>query len=103
MVEFNETSFRGALSRPGAVLADFWAPWCGPCARMGPVLEGIAAEYGDRAVIGRVNTDELPELTLEAGISAIPTIILFRDGRETARFVGVTPREALARALDSIL
>ena len=90
------TEVLGAL---GAVLVDFWAPWCGPCRMQTPILEGLARELNGNARIVKLNTDENPATARNFGINSIPTLILFRDGKEVERMVGVQPAESLKRKL----
>ena len=78
---------------------DFWAPWCGPCRMVSPVLEEIARENPGRIKVVKVNSDENQDLSSQYGIQGIPTIILFRDGREVDRLIGVAPKEHIVRFL----
>ena len=81
------------------VVVDYWAPWCGPCRLIGPVIEQIAAERAGTLKVGKVNVDQQPELAELAGVHGIPFVALYRDGRPLAHVVGARPKEALERAL----
>ncbi len=85
------------------VLVDFWAPWCGPCKIMAPILEEIADKYADKAKICKLNTDDARDSAIEFGINAIPTIILFKDGQVQKKWVGLTSKKDLAAAIDELL
>jgi thioredoxin 1 len=85
------------------VLVDFWAPWCGPCRMVAPVVEDLAKVYEGRAVIAKVNTDENMETAGRLGIMGIPTLILFKGGKEIDRVVGYAPQRVLEEKLNAAL
>ncbi len=85
------------------VLVDFWAPWCGPCKMMSPILEEIAESYAEKAKICKLNTDEQRESAIEFGISAIPTIILFNEGKVQNKWVGLASKKDIKEAIDQLL
>jgi len=84
-----------AVTASGLVLVDFWAAWCGPCKIMNPVLNDVADEVTGSAIIGKVNVDHNQELAQRFKVRSIPTLILFRDGKEVARHLGVKPKKFL--------
>jgi thioredoxin len=88
-------------SRTVPVIVDFWAPWCGPCRTQGPIVEQVASQMGDRAVVAKVNVDDERGLAAQFAIQAIPTLVVLKDGNVVQRFVGVQRAEALAGALES--
>lgn len=87
-----------ATIREGKVLVDFWAPWCGPCRMQAPILEELANEVKG-VTIAKVNVDDEPDLASRYGVMSIPTLILFENGTEKERYVGVQPKEKLERVL----
>ena len=82
------------------VLVDFWAEWCGPCVQIAPALEELAAEYGEKLTVAKVNIDENPETTTRYGDRGIPTLILFKNGTVAATKVGATSKRKLAEWID---
>jgi putative thioredoxin len=93
---FDSAVIAGSKERP--VLVDFWAPWCGPCRLLTPILEGLAKDYGGKFLLAKVNTDQNPQLALDFNIRSIPTLILFHGGKPVEEFFGAQP-EPLIRAL----
>lgn len=84
----------------GVTLVDFWAEWCGPCRMMAPALEELAEDYAGKATIGKVNVDNEGDLAAKYEVSSIPTLLVFKDGEMKKRFVGVTSKGDLAKAID---
>jgi thioredoxin 1 len=81
------------------VLVDFWAPWCGPCRLVSPVVESLGVAHSEKIAVAKVNTDENQQLAMRYSIFSIPTLIVFKDGREAARLVGFMPQEAMEERL----
>ena len=88
---------------PVPVVVDFWAEWCGPCRMIGPALEELSAQYGDRVKIAKVNVDENPESPAKLGVRGIPALFLFKDGQVVSNKVGAAPKAALQSWIESAL
>jgi len=104
LVHLNDTDYEGQISKADKpVLVDFWAPWCGPCKALGPVIEEIAEAYKDRAVIAKINVDENQKAASAYGVRSIPTIILFKDGKIFDTVIGLVPKERLEELINKAL
>ena len=95
-VVLTDDEFEGFIGRYPVVVIDCWAPWCGPCRMVAPVVEGLAKEMTGKVVFGKLNTDENSRVPMKFNISAIPTLLVFKDGKQVDRIVGALPREQLA-------
>ena len=102
VVEFTDANFKSeVLDAAGPVLVDFWAPWCGPCRRIAPMIDELAAENAGAAKVGKVNIDENSSSAEEYGVTSIPTLIVFKGGQPVQRWVGMPPKTQLQSVLDS--
>lgn len=101
--QFTDQNFeQEVLKSDKPVLVDFWAAWCGPCQMMGPIIEELAEEVKDKYKVGKLNVDENRETASKYGIMSIPTLIIFKDGKEVRQFVGVQSKENLEEELGKI-
>ena len=100
----SDANFEAEVKKANSVvLVDFWAPWCGPCQMMGPVVEDLTKKYEGKAKIGKLNVDENPQTSQTFGVMSIPTLIIFKNGEEKERLVGAHELEALSEKIDKHL
>ena len=95
--------FNALMEQTPLAMVDFWASWCGPCKMLSPLVEEIGTQYEGKALIGKVNVDEEPELARQFGVMSIPTVVFLKNGREFDRKVGVMPPQAFTDVLDKNL
>jgi thioredoxin 1 len=93
-----DAEFENFTSKEGVVLVDFWAPWCGPCKRIGPIIEELSTEMGDVS-FAKLNTDENQETAIAQGVMSIPTLIVYKDGKKVDTIIGAVPKESLVGTL----
>lgn len=96
----NDSNFETETAK-GVVLVDFWAQWCGPCKMLSPILDQLADEIGDKAVIAKVDVDEGQKLATKFGVRSIPAIFIFKDGKVAQQFIGLQDKKTLLNAIDS--
>ncbi|MBE5768396.1 MAG: thioredoxin [Clostridiales bacterium] len=94
-MDIKQENFESFVSQDKAVLVDFWAPWCGPCRMLSPVVEEVSQEHAEKLAVGKVNVDDCPELAQQFGVMSIPMLILFKDGQIVDKKVGYQPKPAL--------
>ena len=104
VVEFTQSNFdQEVVKSPTPALVDMWAAWCGPCRMIAPMVEELAGTYQGKIKIGKLNVDDHPAVAAQYGIMNIPTLLLFKGGREVDRIIGVQPKEELVRRLEQVL
>lgn len=99
----NDANYKELLESGKPVVIDFWAPWCGPCRSIAPIVEELATVYEGRAIIGKYNVDDETDLGVEFGIRNIPTLLFFKDGQMVEKHVGTITHDALVAKIDALL
>ena len=104
VIELTDANFEQEVTNSDIpVLVDFWAPWCGPCRMIGPVVEELAGEYAGRVKVGKVNVDDNPEIASKFRIQAIPALFIVKGGEVADKVVGMTAKSSLSAKLDAVL
>ncbi len=102
-LEITEKNFDAIIADSKPVLIDFWASWCGPCRRLAPIIEELAAEYEGKAIIGKCNIEESTQLPERFGIMSIPTVLLFKDGKIVDRQIGAADKSVYQQKINALL
>ena len=101
--EFKDDNYQEIIASGKPVVVDFWAPWCGPCKMVAPIIEELASEYEGQVVIGKCDVDENADMAAEFGIRNIPTVLFFKDGKQVDKQVGAVPKPKFVEKLKGIL
>lgn len=99
-VELTDKDFEAFVKGYGVVVIDCWAPWCGPCKRIDPIVKDLATEYGGRVAFGKLNTDEQPQIAMRYGVMSLPTLLVFKNGQRVDQIVGLMPKDQLKTKID---
>ena len=103
-LELNIQNFADTVKNNKVVVVDFWAPWCGPCRMIAPIIEELSEEYKDKGVVvAKVNTDEAPEIAAQFGIRSIPTVIFFKNGEAVDAMIGAAPKQMYVEKIEALL
>lgn len=102
-VEIKDSNYKELLAEGKPVVIDFWAPWCGPCKMVGPIIDELAAEYEGQVIIGKCDVDENDEVASEFGIRNIPTVLFFKDGVQVDKQVGAVAKPAFVEKIKKLL
>ena len=103
VIEITDATFPEIIKGSLPVLVDFWAPWCGPCRAVAPIVEQLGADNAGKLIVGKINVDENQQTAAQFGVTSIPTLILFKGGQAVERMVGAQSKAALQGVIDSAL
>lgn len=103
-IEITQSNFKSSvLESDKPVVVDFWATWCGPCKRLGPILDEVAEEYGDKIAVGKINVDEQRGLGAMFQVMSIPTVMIFKDGTKVDEFVGLRDKKEIVAKINAVV
>lgn len=102
-LEITDNNYKEILAEGKPVVIDFWAPWCGPCKMVGPIIEELAAEYEGKVAIGKCNVDDNNDVATEFGIRSIPTVLFFKDGQLVDKQIGSSPKPKYVEKIEALL
>ncbi len=102
-IEITDSNFNELIKSNKPVLVDFWAEWCGPCKMIGPVVEEIAGEYEEKAIVGKMDVDSNSAIPAQYGIRSIPTLMIFKNGEMVDKIVGAVPKHVLVQKLEAAM
>ena len=102
-LEITDSNYKEILAEGKPVVIDFWAPWCGPCRMVGPIIDELATEYEGKAIIGKCDVDDNDDVASEFGIRNIPTVLFFKDGQLVDKQVGSAPKATYVAKIDALL
>ncbi len=103
VVEITDDTFEETIKNNPKVIVDFWAPWCGPCLMMAPVMEELSEKYAGKVLFCKINVDENPRAAMDNAIMAIPTLILYSNGKIIDKIIGAVPRDTLVGAIEKLM
>ena len=102
-VDINDATFPEVIAKNPVVILDLWAPWCGPCKRIAPIMDEMAKEYAGKLVVAKLNTDDNPQTPMKFGVMSIPTLLVFKHGKVATQIVGAVPKKDIVAKVEPLL